>query len=124
MVKGPHQKGHLPLGGGSLKYVIPNIDIWALIDPPKRKIHPGPFSPSKVEKTCWKIPSTSGMRSRKQAPMKTPPEKQDNKDISVSHLRFFYNCTLFIFIFAVFCIHIWPTRIITKGRVPIIKMEI
>ena len=32
MVKGPHQEGRLPLGGGSLKYVIPNIDIWALIE--------------------------------------------------------------------------------------------
>ena len=116
--------GEAHLVVGYLKYVIPNIDIWALIDPPKKENSPWSFSPFKVEKTCWKIPSTSGMRSRKQAPMKTPPEKQDNKDISVSHLRFFYNCTLFIFIFAVFCIHIWPTRIITKGRVPIIKMEI
>ena len=36
MVKGPHQEGRLPLGGGSLKYVTTNIDIWALIDPPKK----------------------------------------------------------------------------------------
>ena len=50
MVKGPHQEGRLPLGGGSLKYVIPNIDIWALIDPPKKENSPCSFSPFKVEK--------------------------------------------------------------------------
>ena len=39
-----------------------------------------------VRNTCLKIWSTPGIRSRKQAPIKTPPEKQDNNEIMVRHL--------------------------------------
>ena len=129
MVKGPHQEGRLPLGGGSLKYVTTNIDIWALIDPPKKgKVTLVLLVPLRLKKTCWKIPSTSGMRSRKQAPMKTPPEKQDNKDISVSHLNFFiFAACLFLYLpcFVLylprFCIHICPPRIVSKDSIGSIK---
>ena len=63
MVKGHYQEGHPtphherrhpppwgtsppPRGwGGSLKYITPNIDIWALFDPQNVEIHPGSFQP-------------------------------------------------------------------------------
>ena len=73
--EGSHRKGHFHSIFGL--HVTEHLFEIANIEKPRN-----PY----LWLTFLKISSTSGMRSRRQAPMKTPPEKQEEKEITARHL--------------------------------------
>ena len=84
--EGRHWKGHFHIILGL--HVTEHLLVWQSLTIKFSKItNPGKAQTSeKVAKTFLNISSTSGMRSRRHAPMKTPPEKQDENEMTERHL--------------------------------------